>query len=217
MEMISAIAKGREVLGASLCKLLNSHGFIAQYVCDAQSACDAALGLIEEGACVGVPGSVTVRQIGLIDALSARGSKVYTHWDPNLKPEDKTTRLLEAQSADWFVMSTNALSLDEGTFVNIDGTGNRVAAMSWAPGKLLIIAGINKITSDTASALKRVRDIATPPNVLRLGGNTPCASLGHCVNCCSSPSRVCRVVTLLERPPIGRECHVIIVGEELGY
>ena len=216
MDMISAIAKGHEALGASLCKLLNSHGFIAQYADDAGAACDAALRLIEEGASVGVPGSVTVRQIGLLDALAARGSSVYTHWDPSLKPEDKAARLLKAQNADWFVMSTNALSLDEGTFVNIDGTGNRVAAMSWAPGKLLIIAGINKVTSDTASALKRVRNIATPPNVLRLGISTPCASLGHCVNC-SSASRVCRVVTLMERPPIGRECHVIIVGEELGY
>ena len=100
--------------------------------------------------------------------------------------------------------------------MNIDGTGNRLGAMSWAPGRLLIIAGVNKITPDTASALKRVRDIATPPNVIRLGGKTPCAAAGHCMNC-SSPDRVCRVVTMLERPPIGRECHVIIVGEELGY
>lgn len=216
MDMIDAIAKSREVLGENICKLLSSHGFIAEYAKDSEAALEAALKKIGEGASVGVPGSVTVRQIGLIDALKKRGSEVYVHWDPNLKPEDKKTRFLEELTSDWFVMSTNALSLDEGVFVNIDGTGNRLGAMSWAPGRLLIIAGVNKITPDTASALKRARDTATPPNVIRLGGKAPCASVGHCVKC-SSPDRVCRVVTLLERPPIGRECHVIIVGEELGY
>ena len=216
MDMLEAIAKGREVLGENLCKLLSNHGFIAEYAKDSETALAAALRIIEDGASVGVPGSVTIRQIGLIDALKKRGSEVYVHWDPNLKPEDKKARFLEELTADWFVMSTNALSLDEGVFVNIDGTGNRLGAMSWAPGRLLIIAGVNKITPDTASALKRVRDIATPPNVIRLGGKTPCASAWHCMNC-SSPDRVCRVVTMLERPPIGRECHVIIVGEELGY
>jgi len=174
------------------------------------------MNLIPDGASVGVPGSVTVREIGLTEALEKRGSKVSVHWDPELKPADKNERLMEELTSDWFVMSTNALSADDGVFVNIDGTGNRVGAMSWAPGKLLIILGVNKIESDTASALKRVRDKATPPNVLRLNGDAPCAAVGHCLNC-SSPSRVCRVVALMERPPFGREVHVILVGEELGY
>ena len=172
--------------------------------------------LIPEGASVGVPGTVTVRQVGLIDELKKRGSKVSVHWDPDLKPEGKAARFLEELSSDWFVTSTNALTADEGVFVNIDGTGNRVGAMAWAPGKLLYIVGINKITTDIPTALKRVRDAATPPNVIRLNGKAPCASVGHCVNC-NSTERVCRIVTMMERPPFGRECHVIIVGEELGY
>ncbi len=122
---------------------------------------------------------------------------------------------MEELSSDWFVTSTNALTADEGVFVNIDGTGNRVGAMAWAPGKLLYIVGINKITTDIPAALKRVRDAATPPNVIRLNGKAPCSSVGHCVNC-NSTERVCRIVTMMERPPFGRECHVIIVGEELG-
>lgn len=216
MKMIEAKGKSDENLCGSVCKVLNAHGFIAQFVSDRKTALDAAMKLIPNGASVGVPGTVTVREVGLIEALEKRGSKVSVHWDPDLKPEDKTGRFIDELTSDWFVMSTNALSADEGIFVNIDGTGNRVGAMSWAPGKLLLIVGVNKIVSDTVSALKRVRDKATPPNVLRLNGNAPCASVGHCVNC-NSPARVCRVVTLMERPPFGREVHVIIVGEDLGY
>lgn len=216
VDLNEAKLAGYEKLGETVCKKLNSLGYSAWYVKNKEEALKAALKLIPEGASVGVPGTVTVRQVGLIDELKKRGSKVSVHWDPDLKPEGKAARFLEELSSDWFVTSTNALTADEGVFVNIDGTGNRVGAMAWAPGKLLYIVGINKITTDIPTALKRVRDAATPPNVIRLNGKAPCASVGHCVNC-NSTERVCRIVTMMERPPFGRECHVIIVGEELGY
>ncbi len=216
MDLKEAKTKAYEKLGETVCKKLNSLGYNAKFAENKETALKAALELIPEGASVGVPGTVTVREIGLIEELEKRGSKVSVHWDPDLKPEGKTARLMEELSSDWFVTSTNALTADEGVFINIDGTGNRVGAMAWAPGKLLYILGINKIAPDIASGLKRVRDKATPPNVIRLNGKAPCASVGHCVNC-SSSDRVCRIVTMMERPPFGRECHVIIVGEELGY
>lgn len=216
MDLNEAKRKGYEKLGETVCKKLNSLGYNARFVENKEAALKAALELISAGASVGVPGTVTIREIGLIEELKKRGSRVSVHWDPDLKPEGKTARFLEELSSDWFVTSTNALTADEGVFVNIDGTGNRVGAMAWAPGKLLYIVGINKITPDITSGLKRVRDTATPPNVIRLNGKAPCATVGHCVNC-NSPSRVCRIVTMMERPPSGRECHVIIVGEELGY
>lgn len=216
MDLNEAKRKGYEKLGETVCKKLNSLGYNARFVENKEAALKAALELIPAGASVGVPGTVTIREIGLIEELKKRGSRVSVHWDPDLKPEGRAARFLEELSSDWFVTSTNALTADEGVFVNIDGTGNRVGAMAWAPGKLLYIVGINKITPDIASGLKRVRDTATPPNVIRLNGKAPCATVGHCVNC-NSPSRVCRIVTMMERPPSGRECHVIIVGEELGY
>ncbi len=216
MDLNEAKKMGYEKIGQTVCKKLNSLGYSARYVSDKKEALEAVLELIPEGASVGVPGTVTVRQIGLIDELRKRGSKVSVHWDPDLKPEDRKQRLMEEMASEWLVTSTNALSADECVFVNIDGTGNRVGAMAWAPGKLLYVLGINKITPDLGTAIKRARHTATPPNVIRLNYNVPCASLGHCVNC-SSPDRVCRVVTMMERPPFGRECHVIIVGEELGY
>lgn len=216
MDLNEAKRKGYEKLGETVCKKLNSLGYNARFVENKEAALKAALELIPASASVGVPGTVTIREIGLIEELKKRGSRVSVHWDPDLKPEGRAARFLEELSSDWFVTSTNALTADEGVFVNIDGTGNRVGAMAWAPGKLLYIVGINKITPDIASGLKRVRDTATPPNVIRLNGKAPCATVGHCVNC-NSPSRVCRIVTMMERPPSGRECHVIIVGEELGY
>ena len=216
MDLNEAKRKGYEKLGETVCKKLNSLGYNARFVENKEAALKEALELIPAGASVGVPGTVTIREIGLIEELKKRGSKVSVHWDPDLKPEGKAARFLEELSSDWFVTSTNALTADEGVFVNIDGTGNRVGAMAWAPGKLLYIVGINKIAPDIVSGLKRVRDTATPPNVIRLNGKAPCATVGHCVNC-SSPDRVCRIVTMMERPPMGRECHVIIVGEELGY
>ena len=216
MDLNEAKLAAYKKLGETVCKKLNSLGYNAKFAENKETALKAALELIPEGASVGVPGTVTVREIGLIEELEKRGSKVSVHWDPDLEPEGKTARFLEELSSDWFVTSTNALTADEGVFINIDGTGNRVGAMAWAPGKLLYILGINKIAPDIASGLKRVRDKATPPNVIRLNGKAPCASVGHCVNC-SSSDRVCRIVTMMERPPFGRECHVIIVGEELGY
>lgn len=213
---MEAKTKGYEKLGETVCRKLNSLGYNARFAENKEAALRAALELIPEGASVGVPGTVTIREVGLIEELRKRGSKVSVHWDPDLKPEGKSARFLEELSSDWFVTSTNALTADEGVFLNIDGTGNRVGAMAWAPGKLLYIVGINKIVPDIVSGLKRARDTATPPNVIRLNGKAPCASVGHCVNC-SSPDRVCRIVTMMERPPFGRECHVIIVGEELGY
>ena len=202
-------------LAESVCKALESRGFFAQYAENAEAACERALEMIEDGAAVGIPGTVTVREIGLPERLEEKGCKISEHWLPDMTPAERKAALLGELEADWFVTSANALAMD-GTIVNIDGTGNRVAAMSWAPGKILYIIGINKITSGVHSALSRARSIATPPNALRIGRKTPCTATGHCMDC-NSPDRICRVVTMIERAPLGRECHVIIVGEELGY
>ena len=192
-------------LGESVCKALEARGFSAQYAESAEAACERALEMIEEGATVGIPGTVTVREIGLMERLEEKGCKISEHWLPDMSPAERTAALLGELQADWFVTSANALSMD-GTIVNIDG----------APGKIIYIVGINKISSDVHSAIKRARDIASPPNALRLARKTPCTATGHCMDC-NSPERICRVVTLIERAPLGRECHVIIVGEELGY
>ena len=202
-------------LAESLCKKLNHRGYQTQFCADADAAVQAVLQLIPDQASIGIPGSVTIRQLGLMEKLVARGNTVFQHWDPELKPECKNQRLLDANGADWFLTGSNAITLS-GDLVNIDGTGNRVAAMAWAPGKILYVIGMNKICHDLETAIQRVRDVATPPNCVRLNIQTPCAKLGHCANC-DVPQRVCRVLTIIERPPLGRECHILLVGANLGY
>lgn len=210
------IKKTNQALGEKLCKALLAKGFkTARYAEDAASAAELALALVPEKSSVGVPGTVTVRQLGLFEKLEAKGCTIYHHWDPSLTPEKKNQRLSDENTADWFITSANAMTND-GKIINIDGTGNRVAAMAWATGKLLFIVSLNKVARDTDSAIARARDSATPPNALRIGGKPPCTQAGHCVNC-DSPERFCRVVTIQERVPLGREAHIILVGENLGY
>ncbi|MDO4987604.1 MAG: lactate utilization protein [Synergistes sp.] len=198
-----------------VCKALEANGFHAVFAADEETACAEAMRLIGSDASVGIPGTVTVREIGLVERLRKDGHKIYEHWDPNMSNEARRAAFMGELTADWFVTSANAVTTD-GMIVNIDGTGNRVGAISWAPGKLLFIIGANKITADIHAAVARCRNTATPPNALRLSMDTPCAETGLCFDC-RSPQRLCNVISILERPPRGRDCHVIMVGRELGY
>lgn len=212
----NAVDAAHEALAKKLSGTLLSHGYkTAEYAATAADAAALALKLIPGDATVGIPGTVTVRELGLPEALAAKGCKIFQHWDPSLKPEDRSKRLLEENLSDWFVTSSNAMTQD-GHMVNIDGTGNRVACMAWGPGKMLFILSLDKVTRNLESAIARARDFGTPPNALRIGSTPPCTAVGHCVDC-NAPNRVCRVVTILERVPFGREAHVILVGEKLGY
>lgn len=203
-------------LGETVAKHCTEKGFVGHYAEDAEKALRLALDLIPDGTTVGIPGSVTIREIGALAALEKKGCTVMQHWDPSLStPEEKEQRLKDELLCDVLLSSTNALTHD-GILVNIDGTGNRVAAMAWGTGKVIIIAGINKITRNVESALAKIRDWATPINALRLGFDTPCAKIGHCVDC-NHPQRACRAILTMERAPFGREIHVIIVGEHLGF
>ena len=217
MDVLKApVSRANEALGKKICESLLSNGYkSAVYVGTASEALEAASDMIPDGASVGVPGTVTVRQIGLIQKLEDRGCQVIHHWDPSLNPEAKTERLTQENAADWFVTSSNAITHD-GKMVNIDGAGNRVAAMAWGRGKILFVVGMNKAARDVESAITRARDAATPPNSMRVGLYTPCVEHGYCTDC-SSPERACRAVLILERAPFGRDAHVILVGETLGY
>jgi hypothetical protein len=206
----------KETLGKRMCASFLANGYkSAVYVPFAADAAKLALEMIPDGASVGVPGSVTVRQLGLIEKLEAKQCRVYHHWDPDLAPENRAERLKAENSADWLVTSSNAMTYD-GKMINIDGTGNRVSAMSWGTGSVLYIVSVNKAAPDLTAALARARDVATPPNALRVGTEEPCVKMGHCVDC-KAPNRMCRAVLILERATFGRDTHVIIVGEDLGY
>jgi hypothetical protein len=211
----AAKQKAMEILGRTLVSELSKKGYSACYVDNKQEALCEVLKLIPENVSVGIPGTVTIREIGAIEALAERGCAVHHHWDPSLTGEQRMEMLQKENMSAYYLTSANAVTTD-GMIVNIDGTGNRLSGMAWGRNELIFVIGVNKITKNVDDAISRVRHVATPPNVLRYKGDTPCTKTGYCVDC-NSDSRVCRALLILERPPLGRKIHVIVVGEELGY
>lgn len=118
-------------------------------------------------------------------------------------------------ASDLFLSSANAVTLN-GELVNIDGIGNRVNSTTFGPGKVILVAGYNKIVEDVQEGIKRIKNVAAPLNARRLNIDVPCAKVGKCVDC-NSPNRICRVLVILERKPSLTDIFVILVGEELGY
>ena len=164
------------------------------------------------GKTVGIGGSVTIEQMGLFDRLG-KNNTVFWHWRTN----DVETRLAAA-NADVYLTSANAIA-ETGEIINIDGSGNRVAASLYHHERVVFIAGINKLAPDYESAMYRARNVAAPLNARRLKRNTPCA-VSKEMKCydCSSEDRICNgVVTLL--CPMGGvgTMEVVLVGERLGY
>lgn len=206
--------KGFEVKGKALVEALKKLGYKACYANDKESALSEVLKIIPEKSSVGVPGTVTIREIGAMDKLAERGCTVIHHWDPNFTPEQRKDACMDEYCCDYILTSTNAVTCD-GTMVNIDGNGNRVSAMAWGKNVLIFVVGVNKIAANLDEAITMAR-AATIPNAIRLHIEPPCVKIGRCVNC-DSASRVCKAMLILERPTTGRETHVIVVGEPLGY
>jgi L-lactate utilization protein LutB len=196
-----------------LVEVLNKKNFKATYFEDAQAAKCAVLNEIAPGAAVGIGGSMTVFDMGLHKDLQEKGHEVFWHWlvDPAQRSEVRA----KAANADVYLSSSNAVTMN-GELVNIDGIGNRVSAMFFGPKKVIIICGVNKIADDYDTAIQRIKTYACPPNAKRLNLNTPCAKTDKCTDC-SSSDRMCNVTVKMERPPSGKEVHVFLVGESLGF
>ncbi|MDG6878257.1 hypothetical protein Cp4433_02550 [Clostridium perfringens] len=103
-----------------------------------------------------------------------------------------------------------------GEIYNVDGNGNRVAAMLYGPDKVIIVAGYNKIVENLSEAIQRNRRISAPANAKRLNKKTPCAKVGNCMDC-KSPEKICREYTLIRSQSNSNRIHVIFLNEELGY
>lgn len=155
---------------------------------------------------VGFGGSMTLQDMGLYDLL-AKNNEVFWHWEKG--------ELIKAATADVYLSSVNGIS-EDGEIINIDGTGNRVAATLFGHKKVYFVLGINKIAENYDKALDRARNIAAVKNAIRLEKNTPCVKTGKCMNC-KSPDRICRGLTVLWEKPKGMEYEVIIIKKELGY
>lgn len=196
-------------------KNLRNHGFDGHFVQSPEEARELALKMVSGYESFGFGGSDTVRALGLVDELKARNKAVYDHWQQGLtKDEDLDIRLQQGR-CDCFLCSANAISAT-GEVVNVDGIGNRVNAMTFGPKKVLIVAGMNKVTPDLESALSRVREVAGPMRAKSLGMETPCVETGICSDC-NSPQRICRITSILHRKPMLTDVSVILVNQALGF
>ena len=181
----------------TIIKHLERRNMSGYYCPDSSSAVDKALSLIENGSTVSWGGSMSLKES---DAQS---------------PDEVQVIYRKAFSTDYYLMSSNAITLD-GQLVNIDGTGNRVAALTFGPAHVILVVGMNKVTKTVDEALDRVHNVAAPPNAVRLGSDTPCGKTGVCADCLS-PECLCAQVLVTRYSRIPGRIHVILVGESLGY
>lgn len=193
---------------------LRKNRFEALYVPDAKQAFEAVMARIPDGATVGIGGSVTLGQIGILDGLKER--KVQLIWPiQQAKNEEERMELIRKTfSSDIFLTSTNAIT-EDGKLFNIDATGNRVGAMFIGPKQVIIVCGVNKIVRDLEEAQKRLKGWAAPQNAKRLGRKTPCTETGLCSDC-NSLDRICNIYVILAKKPVRTHILIILVGEELG-
>jgi L-lactate utilization protein LutB len=205
----------REQLLQRVVENLKSRDFEAFWLRTKEEAKEKVLELIPKEAKIGIGGSISIRELGIIEDLTARGNTVIHHWKTELDPEADFYTRREELITDVFLASSNAVTID-GILVNTDGVGNRVAGMIFGPKRVILVIGINKIVKDREEAFWRIKNVAAPINAHRLGLTTPCAKSGYCSNC-NGLSNICRVTTIIERKPSKTGFTVILVGEELGY
>lgn len=159
-------------------------------------------------------GSMTLKESGLMDAIGQSDCIVYDRMAPKT-PEEMRDMKAKMINSDYFLMSTNAITID-GELVNIDGFANRVSFLCYGPEHVIVLAGMNKVVSGVEDGVRRVRDMASPPNTVRLNKNTPCAKTGRCGDCYSEDC-ICSQLVITRRSGVKNRIKVILVAEELGY
>ncbi|MGN0482532.1 MAG: lactate utilization protein [Lachnospiraceae bacterium] len=186
------------------------------YYCQtAAEAVELANDLIKDCKTAAFGGSMTLQESGMLDNLRNNPSLTLIDRAAAKTPEEAEKVYHDAFHCDAYFMSSNAVTVS-GELVNIDGNGNRVAALIYGPKKVILLCGMNKVCSNVDEALLRVHNIATPQNCLRLNKQTPCAATGVCANCLS-PDCICNQVVTTRRSGDPNRIHVILIGESLGY
>lgn len=193
---------------------MSARGFITHAFGSAAEMREFVLSEIKADQSVGFGGSMTVySDLDLYNALKDRGNAVYYH---SVAPaEERHEVIKKAHNADIYLMSCNAVTGD-GEMLNIDGRGNRVAAMINGPRTVFFLAGENKFVADRDAAVERVKTVACPKNARRLCLPTPCARLGRCTDC-AMKERMCNFTVWTDHVPANRTFHICVAPETLGY
>ena len=204
--------------GSRLTEIFNRHGFETCYCRTRKEPFDKALSYIKDSDVVSWGGCQSAMDIGLIDELrkgAAEGRYQVIDRDTAKTPDERMELMRKALLCDVYIGGANALS-ETGELVNIDGNGNRVAAMTFGPKSVIVVASLNKVMPDLDSAMKRARSVAAPVNIQRFGLSTPCSSNGLCADC-SSPDRVCNYFQIIARSKPAGKIKLILVGENVGF
>lgn len=172
------------------------------------------LSLIPPGCNVGIGHSATLQEMNITNLLIERGNTVY---DKELAKSKEEAKIIKKKAllTDWYITGSNAVTVD-GRIINVDHSGNRVAAITFGPEKVIIVVGINKVADTVEEGIKRVKNIACPLNAKRAGYNPPCVELNECVDCVS-PERVCNVLSIIEGQSEKNRIKLCIVNEEYGF
>ena len=190
---------------------LIKRGFMVSRFKNKTEAADYLVSSIENTT-IGMGGSMTLKTMGIYERLMQKND-VYWH-GLNRSREIEMNGI----NAKVYLTSANAIA-ETGEIINIDGTGNRVAATLYNKEKVYFIVGKNKFADDFESALWRARNVAAPKNAQRLGKKVPCAVKGDkCYDCASGPERTCNALVVLWGKTRGvGEIEVVIIDEELGF
>lgn len=190
----------------------NMNGYLAK---DRNDIIGIIKEIVKEGSTVSCGGSVSLDEVKILDHLRSGRYKFLDRYKEGLTRDDTVKIYRESFFVDAYFTSSNAIT-ELGELYNVDGTGNRVAAMLYGPDKVIVVVGVNKIVKNIEEAIERNKSTSAPTNAKRLNKNTPCAKVGYCMNC-NSPERICREYTLIKSQSNKDRMHVIFINEELGY
>lgn len=196
-------------------KSLESNNMNGYFVKDKKELIETIEKIVDKGSVVSCGGSMTLFETGIIDYLREGRYTFLDRYEDGLSKEDTKEIFRKSFFADAYFTSTNAIT-ENGELYNVDGNGNRVAAMMYGPDKVIVIVGSNKIVKNESEAIERVKSIVAPANTKRLNRKTPCATTGMCANC-SSPDRICDNYTTIKRQVQKDRMHIIFINENLGY
>lgn len=206
----AALAKQGETIIKNLEKR-NMEGF---YFDTSAEYTRAILSTIPHGSVISWGGSESIKESGLMDAIHNENYKLIDR-SSAATPEESRALYAQAVLADYYLMSSNAITLD-GELINVDGNGNRVSCLIQGPSHVILVVGMNKVVTDVKSGIARVRNMASPANAIRLNKNIPCAVTGICHDCLA-PECFCNQIVVTRRSGHTGRIKVYLVGESLGY
>lgn len=194
---------------------INKNNMNGYYAKDREELIRIIEDIVSENSLVSCGGSMTLFETGVMEHLRSGRYKFLDRYKEDITREEVVNMFKESFFADAYFTSSNAVT-ENGELYNVDGNGNRVAAMLYGPEKVIVICGVNKIVKNVEEAIKRNRECAAPINAKRLNKETSCSKVGYCMDC-KSKDRICNEYTLIKRQNRKERMHIIFLNENLGY